>query len=70
MAIQMADEQYLNVEEAAERLRASPYTIRKWLRSGRMKGVQIGGRKLGWRIPVEEVTRLLREGRRQPGSVE
>ena len=63
----MEDERLLTVKEVAERLRANPQTVRRWLREGKLKGVMPGGEKLGYRIPASEVTRLLtgetREGK-------
>lgn len=53
----------LTVEEAADRLGASIWTIRRWLQQGRIKGVQPGGRRLGWRIPASEIDALLRPRR-------
>ena len=55
----MAEEHMLTVREVAERLRAHPETIREWIRQGTLHGVQPGGKKLGYRIPASEVTRLL-----------
>lgn len=55
----MEDERLLTVKEVAERLRANPQTVRRWLREGKLKGVMPGGEKLGYRIPTSEVTRLL-----------
>lgn len=52
----------LTVEQVAERLGAHPETVRRWLRSGTIKGVRPGGMKLGWRIPESEVRRLLGGG--------
>ena len=54
------DERMLTVAQVAERLQASPQTIREWLRSGKLHGVRMGGTKLGWRIPGSEVERLVR----------
>ena len=58
----MEDERLLTVKEVAERLRANPQTVRRWLREGRLKGVMPGGEKLGYRIPASEVARLLGDG--------
>ena len=55
----MEDERLLTVKEVAERLRANPQTVRRWLREGKLRGVMPGGEKLGYRIPVSEVARLL-----------
>jgi excisionase family DNA binding protein len=55
----MQDEQLLTVKEVAERLRANPQTVRRWLREGKLGGVMPGGEKLGYRIPESEVRRLL-----------
>ena len=39
-----------SVEEAAERMRASPETVQWWLREGRLRGMRPGGTKLGWPV--------------------
>lgn len=46
---------FLTVEQAADRLRIKPYTMRSWLRAGRMRGVKIGR---DWRIEEREVSKL------------
>jgi excisionase family DNA binding protein len=55
----MHDDRLLTVKEVAERLRANPQTVRRWLREGKLNGVMPGGEKLGYRIPESEVRRLL-----------
>ena len=55
----MAAEHQLTVPETAERLRITEETVRRWLRSGKIRGVRLGGTKAGYRIPESEVTRLL-----------
>jgi len=63
----MADE-LLKVREVAERLRLNPETVRRWLLSGKLRGVRPGGTKGGWRISVSEVDRVLeREGAAEAG---
>lgn len=54
------EERMYTVKEVATRLGANEETIRRWLRTGRIKGVMPGGQKLGYRIPASEVDRLLR----------
>lgn len=49
----------LTVTEVAERVRVSPELVRRWLRQGRLRGVRLGGTRLGWRIPEAELDRFL-----------
>jgi excisionase family DNA binding protein len=60
----MVEERLLTVQEVASRLRASPDTIRRWLRQGRMHGLLPGGDRMGYRIPESEVRRFLAESRK------
>ena len=57
-------DQLLTVLEVATQLRITPKTVRRWLRAGKLRGVRLGGKKVGWRIPQGEVDRLVR----LPGS--
>ncbi len=50
----------ITVNEAADRLALSDDTIRKWLRSGRLKGVKVSR---VWRVYEEDVAKIEREGR-------
>jgi excisionase family DNA binding protein len=50
------DEEYLTPKEVAEKLRVSEKTVLKWLNSGYLKGLKIGG---VWRIPESEYRHLL-----------
>jgi excisionase family DNA binding protein len=54
------EERMYTVHEVAERLKANPETVRRWIRTGRIKGVMPGGQKLGYRILESELERLLR----------
>lgn len=56
----MDEEKMLTVPEVAARVRANEDTVRRWLRTGRLKGILLGGRKLGYRIPEGELERFLR----------
>jgi excisionase family DNA binding protein len=57
----MTRDRLLTLAEVAERVRANPETVRRWLRSGRLVGVRPGGDRLGWRIPEGELERFLSE---------
>jgi excisionase family DNA binding protein len=50
----------LTTSQAAERLQVAQVTIERWLRKGLLRGVRIGSRRAGWRIPEAEVQRVLR----------
>jgi len=68
----MADDQFLTVKEVAERLRVNPYTVRRWLRTGQLRGRLMGGDRGGYRIAASELGRFMREGpaqsRAQPST--
>jgi excisionase family DNA binding protein len=49
------DTTYLTAEEAAQRLRVSPDTIRRFLRDKKLDGARVGGQ---WRIPVEALQQV------------
>jgi excisionase family DNA binding protein len=55
----MSDGRMLTVSEVADRLRLKPETVRRWLRSGKLRGVSLGSDSAGWRVPQSEVERLL-----------
>ena len=55
----------LNVRQVASRLHVSPETVRRWLRSGKMRGLRPGGGDANYRIRLSEVERFLDEGERQ-----
>lgn len=48
------------VEQAAEYLQVSPYTVRKWLRKRRIPGARVGR---VYRILEEDLEKVLRESR-------
>jgi excisionase family DNA binding protein len=57
----MEDDRLLTVPEVAEQLRMSEETVRRLLRSGRLKGRRYGSTRLGWRIPASELRRFITE---------
>jgi excisionase family DNA binding protein len=66
----MTNDELLTVREVATRLKIHPETVRIWLRNGRIKGTQIGGTRLGWRVPAREVDRIVTEGFSAPDQAE
>ena len=55
----MNEENLLTVADVAKRLKVNNETIRRWLRQGRLRGVLLGGNKMGYRIPESELRRLM-----------
>ena len=50
----------LTIEEAAERLRLHPATVKKYLQSGLIPGCRIGGPKYGsWRVAPSTIDAML-----------
>lgn len=60
----MEQERLLTVQEVAQQLRASPDTVRRWLRQGRLHGVRPGGDRLGYRIRQSDLDRFLEASRK------
>ena len=56
----MVNEEWLTVQEAADRMKVHPETIRVWLRDGRLRGTQPINKRVGWRIAASEVESVLR----------
>ena len=50
----------LTVSEIAARMRVTESTVRRWLRLRRMRGI-LTGRKAGYRVPLSEYERFIRE---------
>ena len=59
-------DRFLTVAEIADRLRVSEFTVRNWLRAGKLKGTRPGGTKAGWRIRESDFERFVAEG--QPAA--
>jgi excisionase family DNA binding protein len=60
MAALMVDEEMLTVEEACKRLKLHEETVRRWIRTGRLRATRLGFGRAGYRIPASEVERILR----------
>lgn len=52
------NEQSLTPEEAAKILKVSPQTLRRWLRTGSIRGTKVGDGKL-WRISQSTIDQYL-----------
>jgi len=50
----------LTVPQVSTYLQVHPETVRKWLREGVLRGVNLGG-KGGWRIRRDELERFIAE---------
>jgi excisionase family DNA binding protein len=59
----MRDDRLLTVAEVADLLRVDPETVRRMLRSGRLRGSIPVSPRSGWRIPTSEVERVIEEGK-------
>ncbi len=58
------DSPFVTVAEAAHLVHRSPYTVRRWLREGRLNGSKAtNGSKGQYLIPREEIDSLLQLGR-------
>lgn len=55
----MPDVEMLTVAEVATRLKVREEAVRRWLRDGQLKGVRLGGTRLGWSIPESELERFI-----------
>ena len=63
----MAQEEWLTTSEVAERLKVTGATVQRWLRSGELVGVYLGG-QAGWRIAAAELAAFL-ERKTRSGEV-
>jgi excisionase family DNA binding protein len=61
--VTMTEERLFTVEEAAERLRLSAYTVREYLRTGKLHGFRMGKTRAGWRVSEEEIRRFIADRR-------
>jgi excisionase family DNA binding protein len=55
----LVSDDLLTADEIAKRLRVSLETVRRWLRSGELRGFRPGGTKAGWRIREADLAAFL-----------
>jgi excisionase family DNA binding protein len=61
----MTEDRLLTLEQVAEYLQVHRDTVYTLLRSGRLKGFQLGGRKASWRIGQDDLREFLDAQRRE-----
>lgn len=60
--MEQVEREWLTIKEAAAMLRVSEYTVRRWLQRQIIRGVKLPTTRAGWRIPKDEIERLLHLG--------
>jgi len=53
--------EFYTPQQFASAAKTTPHTVRRWLREGRIEGRRFEGR---WRIPIEELAKVLPEGQK------
>jgi excisionase family DNA binding protein len=66
----MTGRKLLTVDQVAERLQVHPETVRRWLRGGWLRGVRLGGSKLGYRVSEDELERFIQANSAESGGSE
>jgi excisionase family DNA binding protein len=54
-------DRWLTVDDIADRLQVSHETVRRWIRSGKLSVLDLGGPKAGYRVKPEELQRFIEE---------
>jgi len=55
----VADDKLLTVPEVAERTRVGVGTVRRWLRTRKLKGHMLGGTKTGYRVEESDLAAFI-----------
>jgi excisionase family DNA binding protein len=53
------EERYLSPADVAKKLNIIPLTVRRWLKSGKLKGLKVGSL---WRVRESDLIIFLKEG--------
>jgi excisionase family DNA binding protein len=61
----MGQETYLTVQDVANRLSVHPDTVRKWIKTGELEAISLGG-TAGYRITQAAVDKFVRERKFRP----
>jgi excisionase family DNA binding protein len=62
------EDRLLTVVEVAKYFRVDPESVRRWLREGKLLGINLG-RAPGWRIRVGDLQTFVNERHTKPGEV-
>ena len=63
----MTDDILLTVEDVATRLSVHPDTVRRWIKSGELRAINLGVRA-GYRIPKSALDEFLKQREERPGG--
>jgi excisionase family DNA binding protein len=63
-----SEPEYCTVREAAEKLRISTPTVRRWIRSGRLKAYRIGDRNI--RVRLRDLQQVVRRSAMSPTEID
>lgn len=61
------EDRLLTVAEVAEYFRVEPESVRRWLREGKLLGINLG-RGPGWRIRLGDLEAFIAERHTKPGE--
>lgn len=62
------EDRLLTVIEVAKYFRVDPESVRRWLREGKLLGINLG-RGPGWRIRVGDLQTFIAERHTKPGQI-
>lgn len=51
-------EQMYTVKEISELMQVHPLTVIRWIKSGKLQGLKVGGSKSHWRVSRAELDRI------------
>ena len=57
----LLDEEWLTVEEVAEKLKVNEETVRRWIRANKLQVLDLGGQRAGYRIRRRDAEEFLRQ---------
>jgi excisionase family DNA binding protein len=59
------EDELLTVNEIADRLKVHPETVRRWIRTGRLRGVLAGTNQAGFRVWASDLQAFLKPAPRK-----